>query len=130
MVAEARQTYSDARAKAATLEESDVANNDHEPHGACQSWTNTYRFFLRYHLTVLPVPVKNHVSPNVPRRVADQDQQRDQKEPAVFPADLFDLHDLVHIVDQLECVDEHTAQEPRFVMAAVSLVSVDYQIQR
>ena len=129
MVAEARQTNSDARAQAATFEESDVANDDHEPQCACESWTDANRFFLRYHLTVLPIPVKNDVSPNIPRRVEDQDQQRDQKEPAVFPADLFDLHDLVHVVDQVECVDQHTSQEPCFEVAAVALISVDYQIQ-
>jgi len=129
VVAEARQTDCDARAKAATLEESDVDNDDHEPQGACESWTDAYRFFLGYHLTVLPVPVKNDVSPNVPRRVEDQDQQRDQEEPAVFPADLFDLHYLVHVVDQVECVDQHTAQEPCFKVAAVSLISVDDQVQ-
>ena len=130
MVAEARQTNSNARAQAATLEKSDVANDNHESQGACESWTDTYRFFLCYHLTVLPVPVKNDVSPDVPRRVEDKDQQRDQKEPAIFPSDLLDLHDLIHVVDKVQCVDQHTAQEPCFVVTAVSLISVDYQVQR
>jgi hypothetical protein len=70
------------------------------------------------------------VAPDVPARVYCQDDDHGKQEPQTLLPVLFDCHELVHAIDQINSVNKKRTAEPNLKISAVGLIVIHNQVER